>query len=480
MSHSEPITLQDADNVPLNPNFKALRFRVALIFGIFAALFGLIASTPLFLGDSNIHLYDGFPEFDRTPTDTCNCEEGISAAGTQQDEPATIGEHFERMGDRVQQVISEFFASYSDEHVAGVSRFLSVIAVLIATLITYRVLLLDRFQDVNRQSMITVFSHSNRHLVGILFVPIIAAILSYILLSEGWILLADMFEDVEMTALGAIFLTTVFVGSITFIVVSWAVALTTRDLLTFGLTTFVIGLSAGFAVADGEWWREAVSEVGKDSESDLLFTITLVSASMIFILLWIDLDKLIQKAVGNRFALIRILYFVATISLALIGLFPRLGSDAGPHDATYWITFIIHTGGAFVALIIFLFGGMVLFTHWLTGKIFTRLFKYLSFAYVGFALVEMILFAYDQSNNPDQVDIINLTAVELIAFIGIGLWFYGALDHLLAFANSEHTTDNPYNDLPAQNTAKRFTDWQRNLLKQLASFLDFGDNIKMN
>jgi hypothetical protein len=481
MTEQPSPTAQPADTEPPNPNFKALRFRVALMFGLIAAAFALVGSAILFIGDKDINLYDGFPEFDRT-ANNCNCDpNALAQSANQEDEPDTIGEHLSRMGDRIEQVLTEFIDSFSDRHVAGVSRFLAVIAIFLFTLITYRALLLDRFQNEARKDMITVFSHSGWHLIGVFFVPTIAAILSYILLTEGWILLADMFEDVKMTAIGAIFVTTVFVGTITFIVVSWTVAITTRDLLNFGLLTFVIGLSAGFAVADGAWWQAAVSEVGKDSQSDLLFAITLVSASIVFMLLWIDLDKLIRDIVGDKFKLIRALYLLASFSLALIGLFPRLGDDSGPYDATYILTFLAHTGGALIALIIFLFGGMVVFTIWMKRLgIFSRLFTGLSLAYVVFAVFEMIGFAIDQSNNPDEVSFINLTAVELIAFIGIGLWLYGALDNLLTRANSDHVEDNPYKDLPFQTAAKRITDWQRNLLKRLAALVDVGDNITMN
>ncbi|MCI0660852.1 MAG: hypothetical protein L0220_07235, partial [Acidobacteria bacterium] len=338
MSQDPSISVQTADAQSPSPNFKALRFRVALIFALIAATFALIASAILFIGDENIRLYAGFSEFDRT-TDDCNCDPNAPPPlDTQEAEPDTIGEHLRRMSKRFGQFITEFVDSFSDHHIAGVSRFLTVIAIFVSTFITYRALLIDRFENEARKSMITVFSHSTRHLIGILFVPLLAAVLSHILLSEGWILLADMFERVEMTAIGAIFITTISVGTLTYIVVRWAVAITSRDLLMFGLLMTAIGLSAGFAVANGDWWQEAISQVGRDSESDLLFTITLVGIALIFFLLWIDLDKLIRDVVGSKFKLVRVLFFAATISVALIGLFPRLGDDSGPYDATYILT----------------------------------------------------------------------------------------------------------------------------------------------
>jgi hypothetical protein len=128
-------------------------------------------------------------------------------------------------------------------------------------------------------------------------------------------------------------------------------------------------LGGGFAVTEGSWWRYAVSAVGRNPRSELLFMTTLISVAAIFWILWLDVGKIIKRVVAeiapdpqtfltkNAFTIIRTLYFLALICTVFVGVIPVI-DQKDSDQFNHIVTLILHTGGAIVSMAIFTTGGM--------------------------------------------------------------------------------------------------------------------------
>jgi hypothetical protein len=359
-----------------------------------------------------------------------------------------------------------------------------VFGVGIAVFFTYRALLAD-FYDANLQDAQSKafkrFRDQRSHWLSVGLISAITMVSTYVVISGILIMLADMFEGLKLPFVGASIVAAVFAGAAGFVMTYWASVVTTRELLVFGLLTFVIGLGGGFAVTEGSWWKYAVSAVGRNPRSELLFMTTLISVAAIFWILWLDVGKIIKRVVNeiapdpqtfvaqNAFVIIRTLYFLALICTVLVGVIPVI-DQKDSDQLNHIITLILHTGGAIVSMLIFTTGGMYFFTRWLPDRIFPGYFKVMSRALAAVCGVAVVLFILNETTD---AAFLSLTALELILFFCIGLWLFFAVSNLLEYADTQ-------DDLPADPApiSKRGSDYVNRQRQVFARGLDASESQK--
>jgi hypothetical protein len=426
---------QANESLRLRRELQLRKARIAGMWALGAFVIGMIAAALLYNGHAAVPMFSepGFAEW-RT-----------AAPFAAQSIAREIGLSFAR----VWEMLAMLIQSGGSGQIAAVARLLACVMIFVAVLFTYRRLLAEHYdvhgqvarRDDFRQRAATIGSLLRR-----VSVALAVLVSSYVGLSLTWMILASMFKDFSALYWAAAFFTGLFVALVAFGAVYWSLTVSTRQLMALGLVTFVVGLSGSFALAGVEnneqWWQAAVSRAGAHPDADWLFIATFGSVFLLFTALWFDVNHFIRLIVAqansfrpapdgdslparvqryvraNTYAIIRTLYFAAVIGLMGVGFVQFDSSDI--------TTIIAHTGGAFLAILIFTVGGLA-FAGWFPDPIFGVPFKRFSQVCVAVCALSVVLWL---------IGTLNLAGIELVSLIVIGVWFFVAIDSILAYVNA--------------------------------------------
>ncbi|MCC6612540.1 MAG: hypothetical protein IT320_03620 [Anaerolineae bacterium] len=416
------------------------RMQIAAAWSLIAFAFAFIVSLIFFRGEANIPMFVSFPEWEPLTTETSALAVGV---------PTQVGISLERLRD----AFTAFLRSGSSYQIAAAARLLSCFVIFAIIVITYRKLLLEHYEVHERYAQYDEFKRASQtmfHRFSRFFVALASMITNYVLFSVMWIILSVIFKEFTALYFAAAAFSALAVAVSTFVFVYWSLVVTTRHLVALGVFTLIIGLAATFALANPEngqqWWQAAISRAGADPRVSWLFTATLGSVFVIFVLLWVDVDNFVRLitaqaeayhaealaadsrtglwariqrwAKGHTYHIFRALYFIA--------LFGLLGTGFVRTDPRNIDTIIAHTGGATSAIIIFNVVGLF-FASWYPDPILGQPFKRISLILVGTGIISVVLFA---------IGVLNLTGIELICLLIIGFWLYLALENLLIYVNT--------------------------------------------
>ncbi|MCA9903907.1 MAG: hypothetical protein KC547_08625 [Anaerolineae bacterium] len=413
------------------------RMQIAAIWGLIAFAVAFVTSLIFFAGTDNVPMFHSFPEW-----------EPVSSNFTALTVPGEVGISFQRLAD----AFVAFLRSGESDQIAAASRLLSCVAIFVAVVFTYRNLLLEHYEVHELYAQYEDFkraAHTRTHQISRFLVALALTITNYVLFSVLWIILSQIFKEFSAPYWSAAGFSAVSVAAVTFIYVYWSLTVTTRHLVALGLLTFITGLCASFALASPEngqqWWQAAISRAGADPRVSWLFTSTLGSVFIIFVLLWIDVDNFVrlitvqgeaQRAFtvqatssgwraaiqhwinAHTYQIFRALYFLALLGLLGVGFVRTDARDIG--------TLIAHTGGATSAIIIFNIVGLF-FASWYPDPVLGQPFKRTSYILVGAGIISIVLFA---------IGVLNLAGIELICLLIICFWLYLALENLLIYVNT--------------------------------------------
>lgn len=520
-------------------DFARARTLVALVGALIAALVGWVAASSTFAGVDCVPLYAGFKEWDPDygPV-TAQCIEGISpcqceiklvtsdaATGhrslsehfraplrpfksllrthlgffnPREPRPGpmteTLSEHFRARRESFMRYIDDFVRVDDARDVAGLARFVSVIMSGVLGVVVYRGLLDEGYAAKLKRAQfneIKAMKQSLVHVFSGLAMVFPTCMIAYVVLTAIWLLLADMFEALAMRSGGAMLFTTLSAGLVGFVVSYLMSVLSTRHLLAMGMVVFIVGMTAAFATAgqvlreEGMkfWWQTAISSLGEEPGTDVLFLYVFVALFIIFVVLWFDMAdflrdvlaasrwplnwgvfhgpaRLLRQVFGRRFTFFNGLaafYFLAALGLLSAGIFPLVSYGS---RSVYILTLTLHSGGALAAMAIYWLGGMVLVTIRLSGVVFRWRFIVLTVFTFGGIIVAAYLFV---------IGVLNMTAIELIGFALCGIWLYAAIDNLLQYSNlkaqkaDSHTAHGHY---PAHPIAEKILGQQQELFNQ--------------
>ena len=433
------------ENLKQQYEFATKRFQTALLYSTLATA-GVVIALIVFTGlnffnirhlPDQYKLYTSFYEWrtegvEQAPVCTWSCE--ILTQST-------------RLLTSASDIAASMFA-VDDQgsvvgNVAGIARLCTLIAVFFAVWFSYRKQLLTRY-DLNGQTAqredfenmprwqfwLTRGLYSLASLFG-----------TYVVVSIVWLCVAAMFKNMTLDWFNAALLIILFTGVTTLIATYGALAVTTREVLLLALLIFATGFSASFAlsplVRKQEWWQLAVSSAGEFNPSAPLFTGTLLSGSLALVVLWFDIDSILQKMIADgsvRFLtaarwmwVARILYIMPVVGLTLVG-FVRVD------PVQYRFNMVFHAGGATLAVLGAILSGLLIRKHR-----FHPWYKIFSVYILLGATVLMALLGSVQLNPlafaPVGDGLVSLTVIELTLFLLIGLWMYVTVDNLLGQAN---------------------------------------------
>jgi hypothetical protein len=426
---------QASEVLHLRRELQLRKARIAGMWALGAFVVGVIAAALLYNGHTSVPMFSeqGFAEWRN------------AAPFAAQSVPRQIGLSFARLS----EMIGALIQSGGSGQIAAAARLLACAMIFVAVLFTYRRLLAEHYdvhgqtarRDDVRQRAATMGSLVRR--IGVALAVLVS---SYVALSLTWMILASMFKDFSALYWAAAFFTGLFTALVTFGAVYWSLTVSTRHLMALGLVTFVVGLSGSFALAgienNEQWWQAAVSRAGAHPDADWLFIATFGSVFILFVALWFDVEPFIRLIVAqatllrptprgdtlparvsrylraNTFGIIRALYFAAIIGLMGVGFVQFNSSDI--------TTVVAHTGGAALAILIFTIGGLA-FAGWFPDPIFGVPFKRFSQVCVAVCAVSVALWL---------IGTLNLAGIELICLIVIGVWFFVAIDSILAYVNA--------------------------------------------
>lgn len=443
--HLEPLVVAEAQQV--EPPLRRLRelqlrkLRLALLWGIGALVIATFASLILFRDHPVIPMFSdiGFPEWRTQPRDPLQ-------TFAAQNVGSELVASFNQLINSIRRIIE----SGGNGQIAATSRLLACISIFVAILFTFRVYVADYYDVHGQRLQLEDYRDASSKLgryIRRLAVALAAMVTSFVALSIVWMLLNEIFKTFSVSFVSAAAFSGLFVGCATAVFVYWVSTMTTRQLAALGLLTFILGLCGAFAMAgieNGEqWWQAAVSRAGADPNANWLFIATIASVSLVFLVVWFDIDQFLRLIVAHaeqykqrnptmagRFAEIRewfgartfytmrLLYFAAILGICGVGFVRFDRADIG--------TVIAHTGGAFASILIFNLGGLA-FAHWFPDPILGTPFKRFSLVCVIVNLVGGVL---------ALVGVLNLAGVELVALIIVGIWFYFALDTLLTYIDA--------------------------------------------
>lgn len=462
-------------------DFARARFFVALIMALVAAVIGGALAITAYDDMDCIPLYAGFAEWDPeygpviarcAPGESpCRCEiappeAGFDTLDIPRGGPAakaadeTLGDHFRVRRESFMRYLDDFVQVDDAHDIAGLARFAAVIVTGLISIAVYRGLADEAYEANLKRAQLNEILEMKRtlaHMVASVVIVFPACLIAYLTLSAIWLLMADMFEALTLTPGGAILFTALFVGLVGFVVSHLMSVLTTRQLVIMGMLVFVVGMAAAFAMGGQverptglkHWWQTALSTLGEEPGTDILFLYVFAALFIVFWIVWFDIAdflrdalssdektpkwgvfngpaRLLRRIFGDRatfFNGLRFFYFLAAGSLLSVGIFPLV--NAGSHPV-YFLTLTLHSGASVLAMLIYWIGGMIVVTHRLKGIVFGWRFVALSYVTFFGIIAAGILIA---------VRIANLTAVEITVFALIGIWLYAAIDNLLEYSD---------------------------------------------
>jgi hypothetical protein len=338
---------------------------------------------------------------------------------------------------------ASIFADAGQGSVASIARLCSLISVFFAVWFTYRKQLVTWYRLNMQEAQRQDFEQMPRWqfwLTRALF-TIASLFGTYVIVSILWLGLSLIFKDMTMNWINALIVIILFISTTTLIATYCALAVTTREILLLGLMIFVVGFSASFALtkpyADHQWWQIAVSNAGQLNPAASLFTGTLLSGSLTLIVLWFDIDSILQKMVGDGDVrwfsanlwmwVARGLYIVLVLGLMFIGL---IRVD----QTNYPFNMVFHAGGAILAIASVIVSGLLI-----RKRRFHPWYKLFSVQILLGLTVSMSVLGSLKLDPPAVVfpgtGIISLVVIELSLFVLIGLWIYATVDNLLGQAN---------------------------------------------
>ena len=332
-------------------------------------------------------------------------------------------------------------------NVAGIARLCTLVSVSFAVWFAYRKKLEQYYMINAHQAQLEDFKTTPRWQFWLSRVCYMLATLfgTYVVVSILWLGVSVMFRNMTLRWFEAAIIIVAFTGTITFAGAWGALAASTRDVLLLGLFTFVFGFSASFALApatqvDGigfEWWQGAVSNVGQFNPSAALFTGTLLSGSLALVVMWFDLNSIIQKMINDgaiRFLSARawmgvagLLYALLVIGLLGVG-FIRVDRENFPENTLF------HAGGAVLSIASVVVSGLLIRKHrfhpwYQIFSVHILLGVTLIMAFLGSFRIDPPSFVFPGTG------IISLTVIELSLLLLIGLWTYVTVDNLLGQAD---------------------------------------------
>jgi hypothetical protein len=344
---------------------------------------------------------------------------------------------------------SIFFPSDQDGsirgNIAGIARLCTLISVLFTVAFSYRKHLADYYRLNGQFAQLDDFTHLPRWqfwLTRILY-TVAALYGTYVVVSILWLGLSFAFKDMALDLPNAVVVIVIFNLVVTFAATYAALAAATRDVLMLGLFTFAVGLLASFSLApllppdNQQWWQSAVSNAGQFNPSAPLFTGTLLSGSLALIVLWFDIDSIIQAMINDGdlrwlsaqgwMTVARLLYTMLILGLLFVG-FVRV-------DHNFPSNYIFHAGGSLLAIGSVIAAGILIrkqrFHPWY------RIFSTYSLLGGTFAMAVLSTLRFVPTFGTVRwgTGLIGLTVIELTLFVAVGFWLYITVDNLLAQAN---------------------------------------------
>lgn len=432
------------DNLKQQYEFAARRFQTALLYSTLATI-GVVIALIVFTGlnafnvrqlPDQFKLFIEFNEWAKDDTDQSVC-----------DWTCEIGKQSTRLLANASKIGLSMFTTDDQGNVigniAGIARLCTLIAVFFAVWFAYRKQLLTRY-DLNGQvAQRADFETMPRWQFWLTRTLYTLASLfgTYVVVSVVWLGVGAMFKNMALDWFNAIIIIVLFTGVTTLIAAYGALAVTTREVLLLALLIFATGFSASFAlsplVRNQEWWQLAVSSAGEFNPSAPLFTGTLVSGSLALVVMWFDIDSILQKMIadgGVRYLnamqwmwVARILYVMPVVGLILVG-FVRVDPNL------FRFNMVFHAGGATLAVLGAIFSAILI-----RKRRFHPWYKIFSVYILLGATVVMALLGSLQLN-PFSFGgvgdgLVSLTVIELTLFLLIGVWMYVTVDNLLGQAN---------------------------------------------
>jgi hypothetical protein len=354
-----------------------------------------------------------------------------------------IGTQFTRLFFAASDIKDSIIGRDGLGNIAGMARLCSLLSIVIAAWFAFRRQLASYYALNGEQAQLEDFNTTPRWQFWLSRALYTLATLfgAYVVLSILWLGLSFMFKNMVLDWFSAAVIVIAFTATVTFITAYNALVASTRDVLVLGLMIFLVGFAVSFALAPPtmgrQWWENAVSNAGQFNPSASLFTGTLLSGSLALIVLWFDINSILQKMIDdgtvrwlNGKAWMRvagILYAVLVLGLVFVG-FIRVDTVNHPFNTAF------HTGGAVLAIVSVVVCGLLIRKHrfhpWY--KIFSvhiLLGATISMAVLG--SIRLAPFAWVAPGT----GLIQLTVIELALFTLIGLWVYVTVDNLLNQAN---------------------------------------------
>lgn len=354
-----------------------------------------------------------------------------------------VSTQFNRLFTAMRDVGKSMFLANGQGNIAGIARLCTLLSVSIAVWFTFRRQLSEYYALNGQQAQLEDFNTTPPWQLWLNRILYTLATLfgAYVIISVLWLGLSLVFKNMILNWFSAAIIVIVCTGTTTFAATYSALAATTRNVLALGLLIFLIGFSVSFALAPAtsgkQWWEIAVSNAGQFNPSAALFTGTLFSGSLALVVLWFDMNSIIQKMIddgGIRWLnanawmwVARALYTILILGLLFVG-FIRVDAVNHPFNTAF------HTGGAIFAIASVVICGLLIRKHrfhpWY--KIFSvhiLIGLTLVMAFFGSLRLDPFSFAFPGTG------LIGLTVIELALFMVIGLWVYITVDNLLNQAN---------------------------------------------
>jgi len=399
----------------------------AVLGTILVILFYVIAAP-----EANVPLYQGFPEWERSATSSepVVCEPRADTPFDVQSVPPQAPTRIE--------IVRSMLATELGQ-IAQWGRLLTVILSVLLAGLVYRIRLVTRYETLGDTKSGAIFREhrkTRRDFFGArIVIALSIGIVTYVLSSLLWIYIGLMFEGVSLPLIGIIPLLAVYCFIVSYIVIRLVAEMRPRDMLIYGLFMFVIGLIGSFGtVADKCWWQESISYVGTDSQADFLFAITLLGVSALFATLLIDLQKLARiLAEAGKLGTWEV-RLITWIGLGIV--FGIAGIAVAPINGAPWVQ-TIHKISAFgVSILIIL--AMFLAPRGIP-RLYGGTYRWISWTLGALSVLYAILYF--------GLSWINFVTLELLLFIGFGIWLYVTVQTLM-FRVSELEPDTLSEVLP--------------------------------
>ena len=350
-----------------------------------------------------------------------------------------IGNQLTRLYNATADIGASIFSNDGQGNVAGIARLCTLVSVSFAVWFAFRRQLATYYEINAQKAQLEDFNATPRWQFWLSRVLFTLATLfgTYVVVSTVWFGLSLVFKNMILNWPDAFVVIILFTGAVTFAATYGALAVTTRDVLLLGLFTFAIGLSVSFALAPANWYLGAVSNAGQLNPSAPLFTGTLLGGSLALVVLWFDMNSIIEKMISDGnirlfnarawMWVARVLYAFLILGLVFVG-FIRVDKDNYPFNMVF------HAGGAISAIASVVIAGLLI-----RKSRFHPWYKIFSVHILLGLTIGMAVFGSLKLESPYWVypgtGMISLTVIELSLMILIGLWVYFTVDGLLINAN---------------------------------------------